>query len=680
MAKQKLLDSWLNKSNTPRELKALSDVRSLQNQGHLKPNPKHLCSICNTSGSLLACSKCFKLFHLSCLELSTLNLPLSEWPCQECIPKYNSSYIKQLLSSVETQTQEKVKQTKTMMKDLNEFQASKKIEKFSRSFPHLIKQGSIQYPIDDSILWSSAKVHQITRTQFPVLHFPVFPEEILPELISICDFIHKFRSYLNISFSLNSESLYSSLSYKSESSLSKSIHIALIKPLAVIMLKQEAFRKSSSYRFFLYKIKKTIPISSVLDHAYMEFIEFLFKVDFWQEIIQDYDKEMIPFFNTFDISQYYSLSPGQKAKVLNLIITVLLETKEINEECVNRHEIQIQLKRELSEFVKNVKGGEADDEETEDRVEKIKDQLKNVSVRTGGLGFDRDFNQYFYFEWDNKIYVRLESENIASNWAYYETRDEVVELIKALCQKGIREGELADKLEELLENDEILNDSADIYMKDSMIDEGQTAQVYRFEDLVEHFIESYRIMNENFDLKPSESFVDSVKTSTLDDIAKIMMKFHLSFRVFHKSDEQSLEKIRNFWDTCELYNSWQKAVNEASGIGKLILCSYYLRTQVSKFCMENRKKAENMTEIARKSYKFERLKRLRKAIKTNEDECYLCDEAGVVICCDKCSKVAHLNCLGLERIPEGDWICPVCIEEAENIRITRSKKIIINTI
>lgn len=680
MAKQKLLDSWLNKSNTPKELKALSDVRTLQKPGNLKPNPEHLCSICKSSGSLLACSKCFKLFHLSCIELSSLNLPLSEWPCEACVPKYNSCFIKQLQSSVEIQTQEKVKQTKKILKNLNEFQDSKKIEKFSKSFPHLIKQGSIQYPIDDSILWATSKVHQITRSHFPVLHFPVFPEEILPDLISICDFCHKFRSYLNISFPLNSESLYSSLSHKSESSLSKSIHIALIKPLAIIMLKQESFRKSSSYRFFLYKIKKTIPISSILEHTYLGFFEFLFKIDLWQEIIQDYDKEMIPFFNTFDIRQYFSLSPGQKAKVLNLVITVLLETKEINEECVNRHEIQIQLKKELSEYVKNVKSSEGNDAESEERVEKIKDQLKKVSVRTGRLGFDRDFNQYFYFEWDNKVYVRLESEDIASNWAYYETRDEVVELIKALCQKGIREGELADKLEDLLENDGVLNDNIDIFMNDSVIDEGNTARVYQFEDLIEHFLESYRIMNENFALKPAESFVSSVQGSSVDDIAKFMMKFHLAFRLFKKSDESILEKIRNFWDTCELYNSWQRALNEASGIGELILCSYYLRTQVSKFCMENRKKEENLTEIARKSYKVERLRRLRKAIKTNEDECYLCDGVGVVICCDKCSKVAHLNCLGLEKIPEGDWICPICIEETENIRITRSKKIINNTI
>lgn len=33
-----------------------------------------------------------------------------------------------------------------------------------------------------------------------------------------------------------------------------------------------------------------------------------------------------------------------------------------------------------------------------------------------------------------------------------------------------------------------------------------------------------------------------------------------------------------------------------------------------------------------------------------------------MLCCDKCPRVFHLQCSGLDTPPEddGDWVCPVC--------------------
>ena len=44
----------------------------------------------------------------------------------------------------------------------------------------------------------------------------------------------------------------------------------------------------------------------------------------------------------------------------------------------------------------------------------------------------------------------------------------------------------------------------------------------------------------------------------------------------------------------------------------------------------------------------------------NVDECSICSDGGMLVCCDYCPKSYHLECLGLEEstLPEGKWQCP----------------------
>jgi hypothetical protein len=50
----------------------------------------------------------------------------------------------------------------------------------------------------------------------------------------------------------------------------------------------------------------------------------------------------------------------------------------------------------------------------------------------------------------------------------------------------------------------------------------------------------------------------------------------------------------------------------------------------------------------------------------SENDCFICKGGGKLVCCDfpKCRKVYHKECLELETIPKGKWICPhhYCIE------------------
>lgn len=44
-----------------------------------------------------------------------------------------------------------------------------------------------------------------------------------------------------------------------------------------------------------------------------------------------------------------------------------------------------------------------------------------------------------------------------------------------------------------------------------------------------------------------------------------------------------------------------------------------------------------------------------------DDECYICNKGGEVMCCETCCHVSHFQCLGLKKMPD-DWYCEDCLK------------------
>ena len=78
----------------------------------------------------------------------------------------------------------------------------------------------------------------------------------------------------------------------------------------------------------------------------------------------------------------------------------------------------------------------------------------------------------------------------------------------------------------------------------------------------------------------------------------------------------------------------------------------------------------NMCDAFRKT-RFYKVLDEDKLIRAYEDdrtipECYICRNSeadkDTDIVCDECNRVCHLNCIGLCRVPAGNWSCTYCVK------------------
>lgn len=70
---------------------------------------------------------------------------------------------------------------------------------------------------------------------------------------------------------------------------------------------------------------------------------------------------------------------------------------------------------------------------------------------------------------------------------------------------------------------------------------------------------------------------------------------------------------------------------------------------------KKRKKEEKQRQKEAKQQQF---------IEDHQDFCEVCQQGGEILLCDGCPKAYHRICLDpeLEDVPEGEWFCPVCVE------------------
>lgn len=94
---------------------------------------------------------------------------------------------------------------------------------------------------------------------------------------------------------------------------------------------------------------------------------------------------------------------------------------------------------------------ENNDENTEDKIsideQKIKHiarEIENSSIRTNCIGKDRNYNRYWFFRREGRLFVETFD---FKGWGYYSTKEELDALIGSLNEKGERERDLKRQFE-----------------------------------------------------------------------------------------------------------------------------------------------------------------------------------------------------------------------------------------
>ncbi|KAK8934849.1 hypothetical protein KSP39_PZI014378 [Platanthera zijinensis] len=113
-------------------------------------------------------------------------------------------------------------------------------------------------------------------------------------------------------------------------------------------------------------------------------------------------------------------------------------SKEIKENSKQRKVIKLPERKEF----KN--GDNQDKLSIEQNGGHITREVEKLSIRTNCIGKDKDYNKYWFFRREGRLFVESFDSN---DWGYYSTKEELDALIGSLNEKGERERDLKRHLE-----------------------------------------------------------------------------------------------------------------------------------------------------------------------------------------------------------------------------------------
>ncbi|KAK6125550.1 hypothetical protein DH2020_040713 [Rehmannia glutinosa] len=101
-------------------------------------------------------------------------------------------------------------------------------------------------------------------------------------------------------------------------------------------------------------------------------------------------------------------------------------------------------KRQIHKLMKNEVKESIEMKSAEERKEFLEREIEKRFIRTSPLGKDRNFNRYWFFRRDGRIFVE---NSESTQWGYYQTKEELDALIGSLNPKGVRERALKKQLQ-----------------------------------------------------------------------------------------------------------------------------------------------------------------------------------------------------------------------------------------
>lgn len=649
---------------------------------------------------------------------------------------------------------------KRLLAKLSNSQKNKAVKKFAKKHPHFVKQAKVLYPIDDLLLFQDPLLHQVTLSMpRPEPHQLGIPPHLLGDLLYITDLMWTFREVMQVvPFSL--ESLYNSLCERHESPLLREILMALVRIILESCINKDAETQllPASHLTLLCKLVDLTDISAIVSVCYLTLLSELLRSPMWKVYTED-SKELVLLLKhklaatPLEDVYYHHFSYEIKMALLIFATHCLFDTKAIHEDLANRLEEQqklAKLRQEIKVDIRNIEAkAKAKDkngsvtrlnqtntdkiQRLEAKLRKETEALNEMTLRTQSLGLDRDYREYFLFDFDRtKLYVRLPTPLDAARrpkdetgyWYVYHSQEEVEQILESLCPKGIRESVLCEGLTAALpkfkfgEDDVTEAKPAKPYTNkyssfrpiDCTLDGIRQALLSLEQSFTQHLAKT----SKQWELPiPRKEWLEVVRLETdLIGLAQLLLDFGTKANTPYKtvatnqptsedeeqdSDDMHYRRVnlRIWQDFGEAFSLWSYLLSESKSPSSVHFCilmygnvlQNYYRKRPDRG-IERRNPAAAPQALPKAVVDDPRIKTRRACTEGEEtkgrkrgkitvfehdDVCFFCGKYGELMCCETCIRVVHPSCIGLEAVPSEDWYCDECLSKHETIPQTRSR-------
>lgn len=674
------------------------------------------CKACKESGALIHCSQCQTSYHLGCAKIKEKDIPYGNWYCNKCIPICEKKMKDEYGKHEKLEKNAKNGKVKEALSILNNFEKDKVVMKFGKKYPQFVKQGKINYPIEDFLLISNPDFHQVTINSLPIPKPSTFPQESFLDLISITAFVYTFSQHIGVSpFTL--DLLYTDLSQTEESNLIKELIMALTKELILQILSKENLEEQlSGYSRYLYSSSKLSSIFNILDFLPYSWLT-LFSEIMTSNAFKDYTEDTVMESIIIKAEEspievdFFKYTLDEKVACITFLISCFCDTKIFHEELSERIDKKTALSREkalIKAGIKEIEQKQAAEaknpqpntrkistasekiQKLQQKIQDLSHKIEDIQVRITPLGLDRHFNEYYFFKFDpTKLYMLKPLEN---TWHYFDPKD-IESLQSCLNPKGLRESKLIENLKLKKNNFKAEGSNLDDYnnklsaFKDLKGDV-QTCKKMLM-DLEKKFSKYLQKSDKQWETDENQekwkTFV--MRAENVQDFADLLLEHYeksstplrqtITDSFSDNSEEAEYEKkyrkvsIRIWQDFGDHNTIWVEQVKAATNIQQIILSIGIYSAVLENYV---KKKYENMKNEEKKKPKDEKKKKDGKKTTNgvkHEDNCFFCDDGGELICCEGCTRVVHPECIGFEKVPEDDWFCDAC--NKTGVRVTRSK-------
>ena len=521
-------------------------------------------------------------------------------------------------------------------------------------------------------------------------------DEMVGSLLFVCDFFYHFKHLLKIN-----QLVFDDLVFSIKSTDLTPIFQEVCKTLTLKVV-ENVYRQDSDIKltekslilFMGFKLFEITDIRSELEIVWPALLGEIIHLKCYKDLIKgsvlEDLKQVLTTALTIDL--LLAFSDEEKTAILEFLVNCFLDSKEFRESLAEKVEYQVNLTKTKNEKKQRIKQIEneimmspvplphLDSEKLSLRQEEesLKSQIDQVFYRTTSFGQDCEGNNYYFFEFDSwRIFVN-KSKNPAGDsgtWRYFEHNEVLSKLLSELLPEKSHERKLKSSIESLISNklqkkpnqvkaqlnppepSELSEPLEPLEPQTTPQDsplEKHTISLVQVKDYlknIEKTFSKYLYSGKkrwNFEAEEKKWKNSLNEAEDLTSLSELTVEFAvkaLNPLRFQKIPKQKMFKYRKvmlkLWQNCtEGANAWENFVKTCQSTEELMLALKVFDKIILAYI--DKKKDDSIK---------------------HGDECFKCNDGGKLIMCETCPRVAHLKCVGLVKIPIGEWQCEHCSQD-----------------